>query len=241
MVGPTAGAKRNRARRSPSRCPSAPAAPCDRGATARPPGATSADGLDDPEADQDVQAPGQAAERRARGEADEREAVDALEAVTVAEPAADRHHDSERQGVGGRDPLHLVGGGAEVRLHPGDGDVDDVGVEDRHEHADHQNRQGQHPPAIGDGGLRGGRVRLGDPRERRDLRTPGTPAVGAAPGDRLRRPPRPGRTDGGGRLGHRWCPVYRLAASRTVAAAAPARRTVGSTAARGSGTRTTWV
>src|SRR5579884_2268215 len=50
--------------------------------------------------------------------------------------SADPHHHTEHQGVSRDDPLHVVGGHSELVLQGGNGDVDDAGVEDGHEHPD---------------------------------------------------------------------------------------------------------
>ncbi len=106
------------------------------------------DRLHDAERDERVQAPREAAQHRAGREQHERDGVDALHAEPQAEPGADRHHHALGEGVGGGDPLHLVGGGAEVPLDVDHGDVDDRGVQDRHEHAGDQHQHRDDPPAV---------------------------------------------------------------------------------------------
>ena len=108
--------------------------------------------LDDPEHDHAVQVPGQPAQRGPGGEADQRDVVDAGGAEPVAAPRAHRDDDAQRQRVGRRHPLDLLGGRPEVALHGRDRDVDDADVEHRHEHAGDQHDHREAPAAAAPAG-----------------------------------------------------------------------------------------
>ena len=125
------------------------------------------DRLDDPEHDHAVQVPGQPAQRGSGGETEQGDVVDPGGAEPVAGPGAHRDDDAQRQRVGRRHPLDLLGGRPEVALHRRDRDVDDADVEHRHEHARDQHDHRDAPAALrrrgrgGRCGRRGGTARRG--------------------------------------------------------------------------------
>ena len=149
-----------------------------------------ADRLDDAEDDEGVEVPGDPAERGAGDEGEQRRDVERPQPEAVAQPPARGHDDAEGEAVPRGDPLHLVGAGAEVRLDPRGGDVDDARVEQCHEGADHHHEERDQPPAGGGGrdGPQGRRARRGGrrPARSRDRAVDGGPRVHRAPG-------RPGR------------------------------------------------
>src|SRR5690606_31971191 len=65
----------------------------------------------------------------------------------VAEKAGQRHENARRHHVAGQYPADLLGARAELAFHMGQGDVDDGGVEQLHDGADHHH-QGDDQPLL---------------------------------------------------------------------------------------------
>jgi hypothetical protein len=107
-----------------------------------------ADALHDAEGDQRGQVPGQAAEDRAGDEEDDRGQPHAAGAEALGGPAGERDDHGQGEQVAGGHPLHVIERGVEVDAQRLQGDVDDRGVEDRHDRADHDDGRDDGEVAI---------------------------------------------------------------------------------------------
>ena len=142
-----------------------------------------ADALDDAEDDELGRRPGQPAQHRPRSEEHERQQVDLLGAEAPRGPAGDRDHRRQRQHVAGHDPLDLRDRAVQLAPQRRQRDVDDRGVEDRHDRADEDD--GADPPDVRVDAIRVGGHELGSgPRRAR-------PNTKVPKGQVPKQPPRP--------------------------------------------------
>ncbi len=104
-------------------------------------------GLKDAGGDQRFIAPRHGTEGAGRREDQQTSQVKGLVADPAGEPADQRHDDRRGQHESRRDPLDLLTVDPEGAHHVRQGDVDDAGVQNRHERAHHDDAQ--HAPPVG--------------------------------------------------------------------------------------------
>src|SRR5919106_739388 len=95
-----------------------------------------AEALQEPEDDQRLRRPSQAAQRRRNTEQRHRDHPDPLGTEALGRPTGQRDHRGQREQVPGRDPLDRVQRRRELARQRLQSDVDDRRIEDRHDHPD---------------------------------------------------------------------------------------------------------